>query len=95
MEFTQEYWNGLPFPSPGYLPDPGLEPRFPALQADSSLSESPGNHLTYTYICTTNINVDYVDFFPRLNIKFHDCWGNIFVLFTPISPEPGIVPGPL
>ena len=27
----QEYWNGLPFPSPDYLPDPGIEPRFPAL----------------------------------------------------------------
>ena len=33
----QEYWSGLPFPSPGDLPDPGMEPRSPALQADSSL----------------------------------------------------------
>ena len=31
----QEYWNGLPFPSPGDLPDPGTEPASPALQADS------------------------------------------------------------
>ena len=32
MEFSrQEYWSGLPFPSPGDLPDPGIEPRFPAL----------------------------------------------------------------
>ena len=31
----QEYWSGLPFPSPGDLPDPGIEPRPPALQADS------------------------------------------------------------
>ena len=31
----QEYWSGLPFPSPGDLPDPGIEPRSPALQADS------------------------------------------------------------
>ena len=31
----QEYWNGLPFPSPGYLPDPAIEPGSPALQADS------------------------------------------------------------
>ena len=30
-----EYWSGLPFPSPGDLPDPGIEPRSPALQADS------------------------------------------------------------
>ena len=43
MEFSrQEYWNGLPFPSPGDLPDPGLEPMFPTLPADSLLSESPG-----------------------------------------------------
>ena len=38
----QEYWSGLPFPSPGDLPNPGIEPGFPALQADSFLSESPG-----------------------------------------------------
>ena len=35
----QEYWSGLPLPSPGELPDAGIEPRFPTLQADSSLSE--------------------------------------------------------
>ena len=37
----QECWSGWPFPSPGDLPDPGMEPRSPALQADSSLSEPP------------------------------------------------------
>ena len=36
MEFPrQEDWSGLPFPSPGDLPDSGMEPRSPALQADS------------------------------------------------------------
>ena len=35
----QEYWSGLPFPSPGDLPDPGIEPRSPALQADALTSE--------------------------------------------------------
>jgi len=36
MEFCrQEYWSGLPFPSPEDLPNPGIEPRFPALLADS------------------------------------------------------------
>ena len=35
----QEYWSVLPFPSPGDLPDPGFEPRSPALQADSLLTE--------------------------------------------------------
>ena len=40
MEFsTQEYWSGLPFPSPGDLPNPGIEPWSPSLQADSLLSE--------------------------------------------------------
>ena len=46
MEFSrQEYWYGLPFSSPGDLPDPGIEPRSPALQADSLLSEPPGKPL--------------------------------------------------
>ena len=43
MEFSrQEYWRGLPFPSPGDLPDPGIDPRPPTLQADSLPSEPPG-----------------------------------------------------
>ena len=37
----QEYWSGLPFPSPVDLPKPGIEPRSPTLQADSSPSELP------------------------------------------------------
>ena len=38
----QEYWSGLPFPSPGDLPDPGIEPRSPAFQADALPAEPPG-----------------------------------------------------
>ena len=38
----QEYWRGLSFPSPGDLPDPGIEPRSPAFQADALTSEPPG-----------------------------------------------------
>ena len=38
----QEYWNGLPFPSPGDLPNLGIEPRSPAFQADALTSEPPG-----------------------------------------------------
>ena len=41
---SQEYWTGLPFPSPGDLPNPGIEPGSPALQADTLLSEPPGKH---------------------------------------------------
>ena len=43
MEFSrQEYWDGLSFLPPGDLPDPGIEPGSPALQADSLPSEPPG-----------------------------------------------------
>ena len=38
----QEYWSGLPFPSPGDLPNPGIEPGSPALEADALPSEPPG-----------------------------------------------------
>ena len=41
--FRQEYWSGLSCPPPGELPDPGIEPRSPALQADSLPSEPPGS----------------------------------------------------
>ena len=44
MEFSrQEYWSGLPFPSPGVLPDPETEPRSPTLQADALPSEPQGS----------------------------------------------------
>ena len=39
----EEYWSGLPFPSPKDFPDPGIEPGSPALRADASPSEPPGN----------------------------------------------------
>ena len=43
MEFSrQEYWSGLPFPSPGDLPDPGIKAGSPTMQADSLPSEPPG-----------------------------------------------------
>ena len=43
MEFSRpEYWSGEPFLSPVDLPNPGIEPRSPTLQADSLLAESPG-----------------------------------------------------
>ena len=43
MEFSRpEYWTGWPFPSPGDLPNPGIEPRSPALQADSLPAEPQG-----------------------------------------------------
>ena len=44
-----EYWSGYPLPSPGDLPNPGIEPRPPALQVDSLPAEPQG------YICVTNV----------------------------------------
>ena len=43
----QEYWGELPFPSPGDLPDPGIESMSPALQADSLPSEPPGSRAKF------------------------------------------------
>jgi len=44
MEFSrQDYWSRLPFPTPGYLHNPGTEPWYPALQADSLPSKSQGS----------------------------------------------------
>ena len=49
----QEYWSGLPFPSPGDLPNPGIEPGSPALQADTLTSEPQGS----PFIDYTSFNV--------------------------------------
>ena len=46
----QEYWSGLPCPPSGDLPNPGIEPRSPALQADSLPTESPGDPLLLDYL---------------------------------------------
>ena len=57
MEFSrQEYWSGKPIPSPGDLPDSGIEPRSPALQVDSLPSESlgkPRSARVFTYLMST------------------------------------------
>ena len=51
MEFSrEEYWSGLPFPSPGDLPDPRFKPRCLVLQADSLPSEPEGNLIEGTYL---------------------------------------------
>ena len=58
----QEYWSGLPFPSPGDLPNPGIEPQSPALQVDSLPVEPPGK-------LSPNIPSKY---FPELGVD--DGW---------------------
>ena len=55
MEFSrQEYWSGEPFPSPGDLPNPGIEPRSPTLRVDSLPAEPPGRPAcVYVCICSS------------------------------------------
>ena len=52
----QECWSGLPFPSPGDLPDPGIKPGSPALQADALPSEPPGKPPDQPYLHTALIS---------------------------------------
>ena len=64
---SQEYWSRLPFPSPRDLPDPGIEPRSPALRVDTSPSEPPGKfppfkYLLLIYFLTYQLNVLEMDF---------------------------------
>ena len=51
----QEYWSGLPFPSPGDLPDPGIEPVSLALQADDLPTELCGKHFSVLRLSNCNI----------------------------------------
>ena len=52
----QECWSGLPFPSPGDLSNPGIEPTSPSLQADALASEAPGKPPYQPYLHTTLVN---------------------------------------
>ena len=66
----QEYWNGLPFLSPGDLPNPGIKPGSPALLVDSSQSEPPGNPNLYMEIKLIGITLCY---FIRISL-FRSSW---------------------
>ena len=50
----QEYWSGLPFPLPGDLPNPGIEPGSPALQTDALLSEPVNSNYLENYLINLN-----------------------------------------
>ena len=62
----QEYWSGLPFPSPGDLPDPGIEPGSPTSEADALTSEPPGKIL---FLCMVLESV-LVSFFYKWLTSF-------------------------
>ena len=75
MRFSrQEYWSGLPFPSPGNLPDPGIEPGSPAWEADTLTSEPPGKPVgVYSY--SKNISI------PSLSVLFSILEAFTFLVF--------------
>ena len=73
MAFSrQEYWSGLPFPSPGDLPDPGIEPWSPALEADTLTSEPPGKRCAYSRYLIFAV---WISYFPSLKL-FEACFSN-------------------
>ena len=70
----QEYWSGLPFPSPGNLPDPGIKPGSPALQADSLPFEPSGktytNTHTHIHTHTHTHTYIYICIYSALSLSF-------------------------
>ena len=74
MEFSSpQYWNGLPFPSPGDLPNPGIKPRSPALQGDSLPAEPQGKHLSVLNL--SEINFPFSFYFNWRLITLQYCSG--------------------
>ena len=80
----QEYWSELPFPSPGDLPDLGIEPKSPALQEDALTSEPPGKpspgerSLPGQYLLPPRpVKALYLTLSkdPSSNLSFHAQWG--------------------
>ena len=67
----QAYWSGLSFPSPGDLPDPGIKPGSPALEADTLTSEQPGRKLPYSsYQPTLPPRSSYSSAFHQMQVNF-------------------------
>ncbi|CAI9174450.1 unnamed protein product [Rangifer tarandus platyrhynchus] len=66
----QECWSGLPFPSPGDCPDPGIKPGSPALQADSLPSEPPGKLYYRLCILILSGNTYHKYFFQVCHLSF-------------------------
>ena len=80
MRFSrQEYWSGLPFPSPGDLPDSGIETGFPVFQADASIQSSDYNYGTaLQYSCLENPWMEEPGRLPSMGLHRvrHD-WSNL------------------
>ena len=81
----QEHWSGLPFPSPGNLPDPGIEPRSPAFQAVALTSEPPEKPLYVGRYCQILIHkiilISSTQDYIRLSISPYSCPCGILSIF--------------
>ena len=66
----QDYWSGLPFPSPGDLPNPGIEPRSPALQADSLPTELRGKPQIHRREVLGNRPLVLMSWGPQIEVPF-------------------------
>ena len=95
----QEHWSGLPCPPPGDLPDPGTEPRSPALQADSEplgkplpSTASSVQSLSRVRLFTTTWTVGHQ---APLSLEFSrkECWSGSLSLLQGIFPTQGSNPG--
>ena len=80
MEFSrQEYWGGLPFPSPGDLPDTGIKPGSPILQADALPSEPPGKPIMFgNKVCIAHSG--------NINLS-QECRTSFFIATTDLGSE--------
>ena len=92
----QEYWSRLPFPSPGYLPNPGIEPRSPALQADSLPAEPQGqeSESEITQSCLTLVTPWIVAYkvSPSMEFSKQEYWSVLSFPSPGDLPDPGIEP---
>ena len=77
----QEYWSGLPFLSPGDLPDPGIEPTSPTLEADALTSGPPGKLHSNYLVLNAWLFICSVPSFPQSYVSFKST-GTLFCLFS-------------
>ena len=92
----EEYWSGLPFPSPGDLPNPEIKPTFPALAGSSFTAEAPGRPKERKYINIVKTTYDKLTVNIVLNIKAESIFLRTrrgcpllphYVLKVPATPE--------
>ena len=95
----QEYWNGLPCLPPGDLPNPGIKPRSPALQADSLPAEPQGQESgsEITQSCLTLVTPWIVAYkvSPSMEFSKQEYWSVLSFPSPGDLPDPGIEPGSL